>query len=84
MAGNLKVLGVLAERYEQTRAGRTGQAARDLTVDYEELLRIAGCATGDDRVCAERDLTDAESKSPQSGTASPRGNSSQSALLCRK
>jgi hypothetical protein len=62
MAGNLKVLGVLAERYEQTRAGRTGQAARDLTVDYEELLRIAGCATGDDRVCAERDLTDAESK----------------------
>jgi hypothetical protein len=56
------VLAALAERYEQTRAGRTGQAARDLSIDYEELLRIADCATGDDRVCAERDLSDAESK----------------------
>ncbi len=56
---NSGVLSALAARYVRTRAARTGQAARDLLVDYEVLLRQAGCGCGDLRICAERDLEEA-------------------------
>jgi hypothetical protein len=62
MTERLKVLQALADRYERTQAGRTGQARRDFSIDYEELLRMAGCIRGEDRICAERDLKEAESK----------------------
>lgn len=53
---NSAVLRALAERFSKTRAGRTGKAARDFIVDYERLLTEAGCDSGEDRVCATRDL----------------------------
>lgn len=56
------VLHALAARYERTRAARTGHAARDMIVDYERLLHDAGCARGEPRVCAERDLDEARSR----------------------
>ncbi len=54
------VLRALAARYERSRAGRTGKSAADIRIDYEDLLRQAGCDRGDARICAERDLADAE------------------------
>lgn len=54
------VLGELARRYERSKAGRTGNGARGLLVDYEELLAAADAAGGEARVRAERDLADAE------------------------
>ena len=51
-----RILLTLAERYKKTRAGRTGQANRDFLEDYEKLLKAAGCESGEERVCAERDL----------------------------
>ena len=54
------VLATLAGRYRKSRAGRTGQADRDFRIDYEKLLRAAGSSESEPRVCAERDLADAE------------------------
>ncbi|MFA7344628.1 MAG: Wadjet anti-phage system protein JetD domain-containing protein [Terrimicrobiaceae bacterium] len=56
------VLAALAARYERSRAARTGRAARDFLIDHEDLLREAGCGTGEARVCAERDLEDARAQ----------------------
>jgi hypothetical protein len=50
------VLRALAERFARTQAGRTGKAARDFIVDYQRLLNEAGCAEGEERVCAVGDL----------------------------
>lgn len=44
----------------RSQAGRTGEAARDLTCDYEDLLAAAHAGQGDARVCAERDLQEVE------------------------
>ena len=44
------VLRALVDRYALTRAARTGKAVRDFLIDYEELLKAAGCAGGDARV----------------------------------
>ena len=54
------VLHTLATRYERSNAGRTGRGVLDLIRDYEDLLVEAGAAQGEERVCAERDLLDAE------------------------
>ncbi len=54
------VLEALARRYERSQAGRTGEAARDMTVDAEELLREAGAAEGESRALAEQQLREAE------------------------
>lgn len=54
------VLHTLAARYARSQAGRTGETARDLILDYEDLLAEAHAGQGDARVCAERDLRDAE------------------------
>ena len=56
------VLETLAARYERSRAGRTGRAVQDVTIDYEKLLRLAGCDRGEPRICAERDLEDAHGR----------------------
>jgi hypothetical protein len=54
------VLAVLAERYEQRQAGRTGEASRDVLVDIEELLRAAKADEGDAREVAEHQLREAD------------------------
>ena len=54
------VLHALATRFERSIAGRTGRGVQDLIRDYEDLLAEAGAAQGEARVCAERDLIDAE------------------------
>ena len=56
------VLRTLAVRYERSRAGRTGQSTSDLIVDYEDLLHEANCNRGEARLCAERDLSDANAR----------------------
>ena len=50
----------LARRYRRSLAGRTGQGRRAVVVPLEEALRAAGCAEGDAREVAERELRDAE------------------------
>jgi len=50
----------LSRIYEQRTAGRTGKASRDVLVDLEALLAEAGCAEGDARALAERQLIEAE------------------------
>lgn len=50
----------LASRYRRRRAGRTGQASKAVVWPLEEVLRSAGCAEGDAREVAERELRDAE------------------------
>lgn len=54
------VLRALADGYARTRAARTGSGRRDYFIDYEDLLTAASSATGEARVCAERDLIRAE------------------------
>lgn len=50
----------LARHYQQTQAGRTGQARRDVLVDVEKLLRIANADEGEARALAEQQLREAE------------------------
>ncbi len=54
------ILRYLAERYEHSKAGRTGDSKTPLTFDYEEFLAEAGCATGEKRVVAEQELSRAD------------------------
>jgi len=56
------VLEALAARYEKSDAGRHGTARRDLLWDYEAVLAEAGCAEGDRRELAERELKAAEER----------------------
>lgn len=60
MQAKSPVLEALAQRYERSVAGRTGEAARDLLVNVEELLRDANAAEGNSRALAEQQLRDAE------------------------
>lgn len=53
------VLGTLAAHYRQRRAGRTGQASRKVSLDYEDLLSEASSADGEARIIAERELEEA-------------------------
>jgi len=62
MKDSLHILRELAQRYERSQAGRTGVAERDLLLPYEEFLADSGCRDGEDRVAAERTLSDAASK----------------------
>jgi len=57
-----EVLQTLAALYARSRAGKTGQAARDWQMAYEDLLKAAGCDRGEERVCAERDLVEAHGR----------------------
>lgn len=57
-----RVLHALADEYAGRQAARTGQASQDVLIDYEKLLRLAGCERGEERVCAERDLIDAHAQ----------------------
>ncbi|HLX68426.1 MAG TPA: Wadjet anti-phage system protein JetD domain-containing protein [Verrucomicrobiae bacterium] len=59
MKDRLHILRELARYYERTQAGRTGVGERDLLLDYEEFFRAAGCADGETRHIAERELMDA-------------------------
>lgn len=54
------ILRYLAERYERSKSGRTGESKAPLTFDYEEFLADAGCATGEKRVVAEQELSRAD------------------------
>ena len=54
------VLNALAEIYEQRQAGRTGEAKRDVLIEFEQLLKAGGCEEGSQRDLAERELRDAE------------------------
>lgn len=56
----IPVLEALARRYERRRAGRTGEASRDVLVDVEDLLRDADASEGDLRAVAEQQLREAE------------------------
>jgi hypothetical protein len=56
------VFEALARHYETTFAGRTGQAARDLLIDFEELLSKAKCKEGDKRALAEQELREQDGK----------------------
>lgn len=60
MNDRLHILRHLAQRYERSKAGRTGESKTPLTFDYEEFLADAGCATGELRVVAEKELVLAE------------------------
>jgi hypothetical protein len=59
MKERLHIIRELARRYERTQAGRVGVGERDLLVDYEGFLADAGCADGEARLTAERELADA-------------------------
>ena len=50
----------IARRFEKTVSGRTGQGARDLLIEFEELLSEAGCHDGDPRALAKEELFQAE------------------------
>lgn len=50
------VLLKLAELYEKSSAGRRGSGKVDVQPDFEELLQSAGCAEGEARELAEREL----------------------------
>ncbi len=54
------VFAELARRYRRSAAGRTGQAIRVGPMKLEDVLRSAGCADGDAREVAERELKEAE------------------------
>jgi hypothetical protein len=54
------VLQAFARRYERRLAGRTGEASRDVLVDFEDLLRDAGAVEGEARAVAEQQLREAE------------------------
>lgn len=54
------VLVKLAELFEKSAAGRHGTGKLDFQPDLEMLLRAAGCAEGEGRELAERDLKTAE------------------------
>lgn len=54
------VLEALARRFRSTKAGRTGEGIRDLSIDYEDLLEEAQAVDGDNRIIAERQLLEAE------------------------
>jgi len=60
MKSRSPVLEALARRYERSKAGRTGEAGRDITMDAEELLRDAGAVEGESRALAEQQLREAE------------------------
>ena len=53
------VLLTFAALYERSQAGRTGQGERDFTADFRDLLRQSGCADGEPRAQALRDLESA-------------------------
>ncbi len=59
MKDRLHILRELSRQYERTKTGRTGVGVRDLLLDYEQFLRGAGCADGEARHLAERELKDA-------------------------
>jgi hypothetical protein len=54
------VLLKLAELYERSAAGRHGSGKIDFQPECETLLRVAGCAEGEARELAERELREAE------------------------
>ena len=56
----MDVMLAIAKRFEKTALGRTGQGARDLLIDFEELLTEAGCHDGDPRALAIEALLQAE------------------------
>src|SRR6266581_927074 len=55
-----QVLSKFADMYEKSAAGRHGAAKLDFQPDFEFLLRAAGCAEGEPRDLAERELLAAE------------------------
>lgn len=57
-----RVVEILAERYRQSSAGRTGEAKRDLLFSFNELLKSAGCLHGPGRHEAIEELEKLESK----------------------
>src|SRR5215472_2719478 len=59
MKNEPKVRTALARLYEQSQAGRTGTAKRDLILDYENFLAQSGCKDGVPRASAERELLEA-------------------------
>lgn len=56
------ILHELAKLYQRSTAGRKG-ASKDFTTDYETFLRRSGCADGDEREIAEKELLAAEAQS---------------------
>jgi hypothetical protein len=60
MKTHLAVLKALAELYENSKVGRTGQGTRDYQPDVAELLAAADAKEGDSRELAERHLRAAE------------------------
>lgn len=44
-----RVVEIIAERYRQSSAGRTGEAKRDLLFSFNELLKTVGCLHGPGR-----------------------------------
>ncbi|MFZ4774409.1 MAG: Wadjet anti-phage system protein JetD domain-containing protein [Terrimicrobiaceae bacterium] len=69
-----RVLHALAAEYAGRQAARTGQASRDLLIDYQDLLEAASCERGEERVCAERDLDDADAQNLLKIERHPRTN----------
>lgn len=56
MSAANRVLEALARLYEKSRAGRTGLGELDFQPKFEEVLKEAGCAEGDGRELADREL----------------------------
>ena len=56
MSQHSPVLLKLAEFYEKSTAGRHGDSKLAFRTDFEQLLRAAGCAEGEQRELAEREL----------------------------
>lgn len=51
-----QVLEALARLYEKSKAGRTGLGELDFQPKFEDVLKEAGCAEGDARELADREL----------------------------
>ena len=56
MKPSSRVLLEFAKRFERSTGGRHGRGQVDFQPDFEDVLRTAGCAEGDARDLAERDL----------------------------